>query len=324
MPTVLAFFHSQEFLNRNTSNAQFVTICYRSFLGRDPDPDGLNAFLFDLQSDLFTRDNLLDIFLDSQEFKTQASFLPPLDPPTEFVITLYVRILGRGPDLAGRQGWVAQLQATHQALPVVQTFLASPEFLARNTTNAAFVTLLYRVFLNRVPDTPGLTGFVAALDQGTVTRDQLVAQFATSPEFQAIQQQLFGSAPDIRGTYSVFGVITQSNCLNPDNNGVAPISSDSRFRVTAQTGSNFSGSATVFIPRGVLNRVEATFSGTVTPDGRINATFTGTTFVNNVAFLSSTGTIVGTAISNTIGLTLTGQTVVGETCTFTASLSGNR
>jgi hypothetical protein len=191
VPTVLAFFHSEEFLARNTSDAEFLTICYRTFLNRDPDPAGFNFFLTALQAGQFTRDNLLDIFLDSQEFAAQASFLPPLDPVTAFVTNLYVRILGRGPDQAGLTGFVTQLTQTRTVLPTVQLFLASPEFLARNTTNTEFVTLLYRVFLDRVPDAAGLAGWVVLLNTGTATRDQLVLQFAASPEFQAIQQQLF-------------------------------------------------------------------------------------------------------------------------------------
>jgi uncharacterized protein (UPF0333 family) len=65
VPTVLAFFHSQEFLGRNTTNEQVLTICYHTFLNRDPDPNGFNAFLTALQAGQLTRDNLLDIFLDS-------------------------------------------------------------------------------------------------------------------------------------------------------------------------------------------------------------------------------------------------------------------
>ena len=191
VPTVLAFFHSEEFLARDTSNEEFLTICYRTFLAREPDPDGFTAFLTALQAGQLTRDNLLDIFIDSQEFASQASFLPPLDPVTAFVTNLYVRILGRGPDQAGLTGFVTQLTQTRTVLPTVQLFLNSPEFLARNTTNTEFVTLLYRVFLDRVPDQAGLSIFVAQLTNGTATRNQLVLLFAASPEFQAIQQQLF-------------------------------------------------------------------------------------------------------------------------------------
>ncbi len=191
VPTVLAFFHSPEFLGRNTTNEQFLTICYHTFLDREPDPVGFDAFVSDLNSGLRSRDNLLDIFLDSQEFAALASFLPPQDPVTAFVTNLYVRILGRGPDLAGLQGFVTQLQQTRTVLPTVLNFLHSPEFLNRNTNNTEYVTVLYRVFLDRVPDAGGLAGWVALLTQGTATRDQLAAQFAASPEFQAIQHQLF-------------------------------------------------------------------------------------------------------------------------------------
>ncbi len=191
VPTVLAFFHSAEFLARNTDHAQFLAICYQTFLNRDPDPDGFSAFLTSLQLGQLTRDNLLDIFMDSQEFQAQASFLPPQDPLNAFVTTLYVRILGRGPDPAGLQGFVAEAHRACTTLPAVQTLLASPEFQARHTTNTEFVTLLYRVFLGRVPDAGGHTSFVTPLTQGTVTRDQLVAQFAASAEFQAVQQHLF-------------------------------------------------------------------------------------------------------------------------------------
>jgi phospholipase/lecithinase/hemolysin len=191
VPTVLAFFHSQEFLAHNTMNDQFLIILYHTFLDREPDPVGLNAFLTSLQMGQLTRDNLLDIFIDSQEFAALASFLPAQDPVTAFVINLYVRILGRGPDQAGLQGFVAQLQQTRTVLPTVLNFLHSPEFLNRNTSNTEYVTVLYRVLLNRVPDAGGLAGWVAVLTQGSATRDQLAAQFAASAEFQAIQHQLF-------------------------------------------------------------------------------------------------------------------------------------
>ena len=193
VPTVLAFFHSPEFLSRNTSNKQFLTICYRTFLNRDPDLTGFNAFLTALQAGQLTRDNLLDLFIDSQEFAILASFLPPLSKLDAFVTTLYVRILGRGPDLPGRQSFVTPLQQSCTAptiLGMIRIFLASPEFQARQTTNTEFVTILYRLFLNRVPDAQGLASFVALLNQGTASRDQLVIQFDASAEFQATLQRL--------------------------------------------------------------------------------------------------------------------------------------
>jgi hypothetical protein len=195
VPTTLAFFHSQEFLARNTLNPEFLTICYRTFLNREPDLQGFNAFLTELLAGRLTRDNILAIFIGSDEFADLTSFLPPLSPLEIFVTNLYVEILGRGPDQLGLQAFVDQLQQNCDLLGLIRAFLASPEFLMRNTSNTEFVTILYRVFLDRVPDAPGLTGFVTQLNQGAATRAQLVNQFAASAEFQAIEDQICGSGP---------------------------------------------------------------------------------------------------------------------------------
>ena len=198
VPMVFGFFHSSEFMNRHMDDDDFLRICYQVFMDRDPDPSGFDAFRSDLRTGLLTRDNILDIFMDSQEFAAHASFLPPLTLMQDFMTNLYVRILGRGPDSAGMQAWIAQLQQMHQALPIIQAFLASPEFQNRQITNTEFVTLMYRVFMDRIPDPQGMAGSMAMMDQGmqmgmgiTALRNQMMTQFAASPEFQAIQQRLF-------------------------------------------------------------------------------------------------------------------------------------
>ncbi len=95
----------------------FVTRLNGQVLSREPDSAGFNAFLTDLQSGVFTRDNLLDIFLDSQEFAALANILPPLDPLTGFATILYARILGRGPDLADLQSEAARCFGRRGGLP---------------------------------------------------------------------------------------------------------------------------------------------------------------------------------------------------------------
>ncbi len=287
VPTVLAFFHSSEFLARNTDHAQFIAILYHTFLNRDPDPDGFTAFLTSLQLQQLTRDNLLDIFMDSQEFQAQASFLPTLDPVTAFVTALYVRILGRGPDQAGLQRFVSEAQRACTTLPTVQTLLASPEFQARHTTNTEFVTLLYRVFLGRVPDAGGLTGFVTPLTQGMVTRDQLVAQFAASAEFQAVEQHLFppGSCtPTV--CLSVYGSGLGSVTVNPQGINGGPncgraFAPGTRVTLTAQGGPSYFNSFARFLGWGgdcaAIGRRDSPSHGTctlvMTTDKSVSADF---------------------------------------------------
>ncbi len=55
--------------------------------------------------------------------------------------------------------WVAQLRRLCTAstvISIIRNFLASPEFQSRQTSKTEFVTLLYRIFLDRVPDPRGL------------------------------------------------------------------------------------------------------------------------------------------------------------------------
>ncbi len=313
VPTVLAFFHSQEFLDRHTTNEQFLTILYHTFLDREPDPAGFNAFLTALQAGQLTRYNLLDIFIDSAEFKTQASFLPPLPPLEVFVTTLYVRILGRGPDPAGLQGFVAQLQQNFTVLPTVQFFLASPEFLARNTSNVEFVTLLYRVFLNRIPDAAGLASFVALLNQGT-SRDQLLAQFAASPEFRAIERTLF-PLPNLAGTWNVTGSISLTSCQAPANNGTGAILGS--IQVT-QSDAAFQTTFSIFLGGGVV--AQTTLTGTVTPNGQFSGALAGSTNAGQQFSGSFSGSIGGNAFS----LQFSGQVTAGERCSLSGSMSGTR
>ncbi len=103
-----AFSRSQEFLRRTTTDAQFLTILYHIFLNRKLDSPGFNAFLTDLQSGVCTRGNLLDIFLDSQEFAALAGFLPPPDPLTVFVHTLCPHSRAR-PGSCMPAGWCCEL-----------------------------------------------------------------------------------------------------------------------------------------------------------------------------------------------------------------------
>ena len=62
------FFNSQEFMNRNLNDTEFVTVAYQTILGREPDKSGLEHWVNNLiWGD--TRDDVLYGFLGSQEFK---------------------------------------------------------------------------------------------------------------------------------------------------------------------------------------------------------------------------------------------------------------
>lgn len=102
-----------------------------------------------------------------------------------FVERLYVEGLGRTFDVAGRDGWTDILLNGGSASAVVHGFFGSSEFIGLNTSNEEFVTRLYKVFFDRTPDTEGFNNWVTALNNGALTRTQVVDEFAHSPEWAA-------------------------------------------------------------------------------------------------------------------------------------------
>ncbi len=62
------FFHSQEFLNKGLNNEEYVKVLYRTFLGRECDPNGLADWVGQLDRGEKSRDEILPGFANSQEF----------------------------------------------------------------------------------------------------------------------------------------------------------------------------------------------------------------------------------------------------------------
>ena len=61
------FFYSAEFNSFNVSNKELITRMYKTFLGRDPEEEGM-AFWMDSMDKGMTKDQLFDCFVDSKEF----------------------------------------------------------------------------------------------------------------------------------------------------------------------------------------------------------------------------------------------------------------
>ena len=61
------FFHSAEYLNKHTSNDQYVRTLYRTFLGREADQGGYNDWMNKLRTGT-SRDSVMKGFANSTEF----------------------------------------------------------------------------------------------------------------------------------------------------------------------------------------------------------------------------------------------------------------
>jgi hypothetical protein len=169
-----AFLNSQEFAG---FVAPVVRLYFATFL-RVPDYAGLvfNAGL--VRAGTITPTQLADFFTVSPEF--QATYGSLND--TQFVTLLYNNVLGRAPDPAGLAGWVSLLQSGYTRGQVLIGFSDSVEYQAQ-MANEVFVTMMYAGMLHRTPEPLGFSGWVAFLDAGTYTREQVINGFFLSTEY---------------------------------------------------------------------------------------------------------------------------------------------
>jgi len=104
----------------------------------------------------------------------------------DFVTRFYLYVLSRQPDAPGLANWVDGLiDLTLSGADVGNGFVFSQEFINRNTSNGEFLTILYRAFFDREPDTPGYSYWLSQLNSGT-SRQNVLDGFIYSTEFAAL------------------------------------------------------------------------------------------------------------------------------------------
>jgi hypothetical protein len=117
------------------ADVDFVDSLYRNVLARDPDVDGLNAWVSAIGSGA-TYDQVRSAFINSAEAQ---SFVNP-------VIRLYEGLLGRAPDSAGLKAWTDVLRGGASLTDITDAFLNCDEAVANGfggLDNQAFVNKLY-------------------------------------------------------------------------------------------------------------------------------------------------------------------------------------
>lgn len=106
-----------------------------------------------------------------------------------FVNRLYTQTLARQGEQAGIDYWTQMLKnGTSQGAKVAQGFIDSAEFRSRSLTDRDYVTVLYRTFFDREPDSAGFNDWIKALDSG-LSRLYVFKGFAESNEFSELCNQ---------------------------------------------------------------------------------------------------------------------------------------
>ncbi len=103
-----------------------------------------------------------------------------------FVERLYTKVLGREAEGAGLDAWTEVLVSKkEEGAKVAQNFFNSAEFLEKNLDDETYVTLLYRTFFDRDPDSVGFEAWMDVLDSG-LSRNHVLKGFAESVEFTEV------------------------------------------------------------------------------------------------------------------------------------------
>jgi len=187
------FFNSLEYLNKNTTDTEFVTDLYQAFLQREPDAGGLAFWVGELNC--LTRDMLITQFAYSAEFQAYLSNQFGADttrPENNMVNDFYRGILGRLPDDGGFNAWLQQMRLAQcsgaQAVKdlsyqISLLFVQSQEYTNRNRNNTQYIEDLYNAILRRGGDCAGFQAWITVLNGG-MPREQVLQFFTNSTEFQ--------------------------------------------------------------------------------------------------------------------------------------------
>ncbi len=219
------FVDSNEFKSRNLSNSDYIAILYRTFLDREPDSSGLNAWL-KVMDDGISRMRVFKGFVESDEFtricsdygivRGNVTLTAPLDQNegvTKFIVRCYRLCLGREADESGLNAWCTQiLSGANTAKQAAYGFVFSAEFKSQNLSDTDFVKTMYRVFMDREADSAGLASWEKVLSQGQ-SRWHVFNGFADSVEFQKICNN-YGV---VSGSGTVVGSEEEQNTQKPND-----------------------------------------------------------------------------------------------------------
>ncbi|MBR3358493.1 MAG: DUF4214 domain-containing protein [Solobacterium sp.] len=199
---VKGFFLSKEMNARNLDNETFVRLLYKAVLNRDADATGLKDWT-DRLNVLMTREFVINGFLNSTEFGNLCStygvtkgnagstglYRDRNYQITAFVYRLYTKVLGRGAEVGGLEGWTKKVYTEGMTgADLAVGFFLSPEYTNKNTSNEQYVKTLYQTVLNREGSAQEISSWVSYITSGK-TRKETLAGFVNSAEFGKLCEQ---------------------------------------------------------------------------------------------------------------------------------------
>lgn len=189
------FVTGEEFRNRELSNRERLDIMYRTFMDREGEADGV-AFWMGKLEDGISLEELYSGFVNAEEFHNVCSSygveagmymqgfeLKPVNRTYSFVNRLYKKCLDRNGDFSGLHYWVKKIMNQQLSIgEVAAEFIFSKEYKNKDVDLEAYMTTLYRVFMNRKPDDEGMDSWMRC----GRPREYIFNAFVASEEFSNI------------------------------------------------------------------------------------------------------------------------------------------
>lgn len=102
------------------------------------------------------------------------------------VFRLYWAFFDREPDVVGARYWAAEYTECATLLDITWSFSQSAEFGGRHSgiTDSEYIWLVYRNVLGREPDPFGEAYWLELLNDGELTRSEIMLYFSLSSEFK--------------------------------------------------------------------------------------------------------------------------------------------
>ena len=188
------FLFSEEFQNKNYSDADYVEHLYLSLMGRASDEGGKADWVTRLGNGV-SRLYVFQQFTDSVEFgnlcntyeiqRGTVTLTESRDQNynvTRFVARNYTEFLGRTYDVDGLNDWSGRINSGYGMENVAYGFVFSQECINMNLSNSDYIKMLYRGIFGRSYDDAGLNDWVNQLNNGS-SRETVFWGFANSQEF---------------------------------------------------------------------------------------------------------------------------------------------
>jgi len=189
------FFDSEEYRQRNRSDAEFVGDCYRIFLMRDASEEEIAAWM----AGQWNRTQVRSAFAQCEEFNGLIEDLFPNsqgEAARNFVTTMYLGFLDRLPDEGGLEYFANRFgnadTSQQQAREMARNLMDCEEFQTRQPSLEECVARLYEAFLGRSAGDEEIAYWVGEIQAGNLTLQDLIDTFADSEEFAGRLGRYFG------------------------------------------------------------------------------------------------------------------------------------